>query len=312
MSLFISMLLTTGSVAGAVLAPWVLIRKWWERQNARLQSRLESPQEEAPLRPLARPNQRSTGWSARLDEKFEQTIERGGGGLKSDQALAIICLCAVTLAGLFFLWRLEMWATGIGLLLGVALPLAIFLFLHSRWRLQAQNQLPDVYFLLARSLRAGLSLEQALTVVSEYGSPPLAEEFRRCVRHMQLSLPAPAALQLVAQRLKLPDFDAFLALVTLHRTTGGNLAALLDRLATGTRDRNQFRGYFRAATALGRITSFCIGGAVPVLLLVYSIWQPDYLAKFFLTPSGTTAFFAAMILEVVGVIWLAWLLRVNY
>ena len=38
---------------------------------------------------------------------------------------------------------------------------------QARWRRRIQSLLPDTFFLVARSLRAGLSLEQALETVAE-------------------------------------------------------------------------------------------------------------------------------------------------
>src|SRR5437588_827127 len=105
-------------------------------------------------------------------------------------------------------------------------------------------------------------------------------EFRGGLDKINLGLAVPAALQGIARRLQMQDFDVFVTAVTLHRTVGGNLTLLLDRVATSTRDRNLFRGYFRAATALGRITGIFIAAAAPLLFLGYALWQPDFVSRF--------------------------------
>jgi tight adherence protein B len=97
--------------------------------------------------------------------------------------------------------------------------------------------------------------------------------------------------------------------VTLHRTTGGNLAELLDRLATSARDRNQFQGFFRAATALGRLTAVCLAAIAPVLFVGYLIWQPEYITNFAATSAGMLALGVAFGLELVGIMWLWVMLR---
>jgi Flp pilus assembly protein TadB len=93
---------------------------------------------------------------------------------------------------------------------------------------------------------------------------------------------------------------------------GGNLTQLLDRVAIAIRDRNLFRGYFNAATALGRLTAFCIAAAAPVLLAGYSLWQPELIGEFARNPAGARALGIALGLEVVGCCWLFYLLRVDY
>jgi len=116
----------------------------------------------------------------------------------------------------------------------------------------------------------------------------------------------------MAERVRLTDLNIFVSVVTLHRQVGGNLALLLDRVAAHTRDRNLFRGQFKAATALGRATGLFISAAAPALLVVYGVLQPEYLVKFARNPSGMAALGVAALLQVVGALWIFYLLRVDY
>ena len=159
---------------------------------------------------------------------------------------------------------------------------------------------------------AGLSLEQAIALTGDQGAQPLADEFRRCAAQLRLGLAIPSALQLVAKRIQMLDFNVFVTTVTLHYTMGGNLALLLDRLAASTRDRNHFRGYFRTATAMARVTAIFIGIVSPVLLLIYAIFQPDHIKAFYESPNGWVAMGVAAVLQVIGIVWLYRLLRVEY
>jgi len=250
--------------------------------------------------------------SGRIDQGFISMVERSGMGLSPDQAIGIMCLVGVTLATLLYLWRDDLSMIAIGLVVGMAIPLAIFMYLQSRWRRQLQDQLPDAFFLLARSLRAGLSLEQALALLATEGLPPLSDEIRRCVEKINLGLAVPTALQTAARRMNLVDFNVFVSVVTLHRSTGGNLPLLMDRLAASTRDRNQYVGYFRSATALGRMTAIAIGSAVPLIFLGYAFFEPEYFGRFFESAAGIIALCVAFGLEIIGAIWLFFLLRVDY
>jgi tight adherence protein B len=186
----------------------------------------------------------------------------------------------------------------------------VYLILRRRWRLHLQNQLPDAFFLLARSLRAGETIEQGIETVSGHATRPLAQEC--AADRIKLGLTVPAALQGMARRLRLPDFNVFVTAVTLHRTVGGNLVLLLDRVASSTRDRNQFRGYVRAATALSRITGLFVAGAAPVLFLAFAIWRPDFLARLTQTEGCLRALTVAACLEIVGAVWMYLLLRFDY
>jgi hypothetical protein len=54
-----------------------------------------------------------------------------------------------------------------------------------------------------------------------------------------------------------------------------------------------------------------VASAHPFLILLSAIWYRDLLIRFFQTRAGLTAFAVSVVLEIVGVIWLAILLRVD-
>ncbi len=306
------LLITAGLIAGLAMAVFLASRALRERRLAYWRRRLLGPPEADDVVLLGGAAGPAPTWSRRLDEAFERLVEQTGLGWTAAQGLGLMALLGVVLAGVLLLWRGDLWLTGVGLVVGLALPVAGFLILRSRRRRQLQEQLPDAFFLLARSLRAGESLEQALATVAEHGIRPLGEEFRAAVERIKLGLTVPAALQALARRLQLTDFNVFVTAVTLHRTIGGNLALLLDRVANSTRDRNLFRGYFRASTALSRITGFVIAAAPPILFIGFWMWRPDFASAFTRTAGGVRLMTVAAVLELVGVVWLFSLLRNNY
>jgi tight adherence protein B len=249
-----------------------MIGRWkdlLERRRRHWERRWQDPDGDSAVtlaRQLAA-NRPAPGWRGRVDAALERMVRQSNLKLTVTQAVGIMALLSVTFGGLLVLWRDEWWLAVVGAALGLFGPLVVYRVMHGRWRRQVQEQLPDALFLLGRSLRAGLSAEQSLAVVGEHGPKPLADEFLRCAAQIKLGLSAPAVLRLMADRLGLDDLNGMVAIVTMHRTTGGNLPFLLDRWAASTRDRNQFRGYFRAATALGRITAVALAGAGPALLI---------------------------------------------
>jgi tight adherence protein B len=314
MTSILPLLLLAALPASALLSIFFLLRDVLERRRERWRQRFtdpdadNSPTEAARLAAAAPP----PGWRGRFDTGFQQLVHGTGLAVSPDQVLGLMALTGVLLAGGLLVWRDEWWPALVGLAASVVVPLGLFRFLRARRRRVLQDQLPDAFFLLARSLRAGLTLEEALATVGEQGVRPLADEFGRCIGYYRLGLSAPMALQLMAQRLQMPDLNGLVAIVALHRTSGGNLPFLLDRWAATTRDRNQFRGYFRAATALATITAIALAAAPPLLLVGYWLLQPDYLFSFIRSSTGVLTLSIAGVLEVIGSAWVYYLARVDY
>ena len=295
-------------------ALFVLIRSLLDRQQRKLEERLMTRTESTDsimMLNLPEDNQQQK-LSNRINDMFERLVENSGLTLTSSQAVGIIGLVAVGLAAVLYLWRGELWLSMLGLTLGAGGPLWVLKSMQGRVRSQMQQQLPDAIFFLSRSLRAGLSFEQALTLVAEESPVPLSDELKRSAEQIRLGLNVPVALQNAARRVRLPDFQVFVSVVALHRSTGGNLAMLLDRLANSTRDRIQYMGHFRSATTLGRTSAIAIGAAVPLIFLGYAVFEPEYAMRFFQSGSGLAMLGIAFGLEVVGMIWLYLLLKVQY
>jgi tight adherence protein B len=308
MNQFIAPTITALVIAAWLCGLFLIVRNRLDARRLRLLKDID----DEPLQLISPPAPRTDDWAGHLDHRFDQFVKGSGGALTPEQALGITALCGVSAGGLLLLWRDDLALALVGVIAGMALPLVVFRGLRARWEQRLQDQLPDAYFLLARSLRAGENLEQGLRTVAEHGPQPLAGEFRDGIEKIRLGLSVPATLQLIARRLRLADFDVLVTAVTLHRTLGGNLALLLDRVAASTRDRNQFRGYFRAATALGRTTGLFISAVPPLLFLGYWLWQPEILGRFLNSSLGQRGLAMAVILEIVGSIWLYLLLKFDY
>ena len=120
------------------------------------------------------------------------------------------------------------------------------------------------------------------------------------------------ALETMARRIDLLDMRVFVSTVAVFQKSGGNLPLLLDRVAAGARDRNQFRGHLRSVTALGRVASLAIAAAPPVFLMVYLLARPEYTVAFFRSPVGWAIVAGAMLVELIGLLWIFRVLKIEY
>jgi tight adherence protein B len=151
--------------------------------------------------------------------------------------------------------------------------------------------------ILATSLRAGYSFLQALDTVSKEIGEPSATEFQRVVAEIRLGRPIDEALTVMAERVGSPDMKWAVIAINVQRQVGGNLAEVLDIVATTVRERAYIRRQVNVLSAEGRL-SVVILSVIPFLLLAYlAIINPEYLEPLFSTTAG-------MVLVVVGSVFL--------
>jgi tight adherence protein C len=97
---------------------------------------------------------------------------------------------------------------------GAMLPTAWLNRKLNRRREAILRDLPDTLDLMAIAVEAGLGFEGALGVACEHFESPLAEEFSRTLKEMELGLPRREALQNLKRRTEVPELSNFVLALT--------------------------------------------------------------------------------------------------
>jgi tight adherence protein B len=136
---------------------------------------------------------------------------------------------------------------------GAAAPLVYLGLKRKARREKFLTQLPGAFDLMARVLRAGHSVPQALQAVVDALEEPVAGEFARCQKQQNLGLRPEVTFQDLAHRTGLVEMRIFVMAMLIQRQVGGNLSEVLERLAMLIRTRLRLRKQVRTLTAEGRL-----------------------------------------------------------
>lgn len=184
-------------------------------------------------------------------------------------------------------------------------------FRSARRLARLRAQLPEGLATLSTSVRAGLSLPQALAQGAEVLAAPLGEELRQVVQDTALGGTLEEALGNLYRRAPLPEIRLLIAALQLARSSGGSLAPLLDQLTETMRERERLRGQVKTLTAQGRLSGWVVGLMPLALLLVVSFVDPEFLAPLVRTATGLTLLGAALGLELIGAFAIRAVVRVE-
>ncbi len=143
------------------------------------------------------------------------------------------------------------------------------------------RQLGDTIILLSNALKAGYSFAQSIATVSKTATPPIADEFSRATREMALGISVDDALNHMVKRNQSEDFDLMVTAVQIHRIVGGNLAEILDTIATTIRERVRIKGEIRTLTAQARASGWIIMILPVALAGILTVISPDYFTPMF-------------------------------
>lgn len=193
------------------------------------------------------------------------------------------------------------------------LLIGFFALIYSRAQLQRrlfQDQFPIVLERLADSLQAGFSLPQAIEFVVPNLSQPSAGEMAQIVDQIGLGYTLDQALAELYNRRPSEDVRVLVEGLTLQRQVGGDMASMMREMAELVRCRVELENEVKTLTTQGRLSAVVIALLVPASLGLLSLF-PGYTDVLFKTTIGNLVLVAAGVLELLGAILVARLVRIE-
>lgn len=236
-----------------------------------------------------------------MTAEIEKQLARADIPLRGEEYLIIWFSLVFAPGILVFLLTNRLIPTACLFLLGVIIP-PLMVNQAVQKRVKKFNlQLKDSLAIMSNALRAGFSFVQAMELVSREMTDPIAKEFTRTYREMNLGSSLEEALQNLVKRVASEDLDLLVTAVLIQRQVGGNLAEILDNISFTIRERIRIQGEIKTLTAQGRISGYIIGLIPPILAVLLLMINPDYMGPLFHSPIGFALLGAAAVSQIVGI-----------
>lgn len=232
-------------------------------------------------------------------------IDEPGSRLAARMAtLALLGVLACTL--MFDGWRIAF-----GAVLGV-LPLVQVQRKAEQRAAVLSDQLPEALDLITRTMRAGHAFSDAMRIAAYEMPAPMGDLLSQVSEETRLGKDLRSCLEnMVRQSPKDFELRLFAAAVLLQRDTGGNLAEILDKLATTVRDRIVFRGKVRALTAEVRLSGNILTAMPALAAIALLALRPGYLGPLFTNALGQAMLGGAIVSVVFGLLIMRRLAQVE-
>ncbi len=247
-----------------------------------------------------------------LLRKLEEMMWQAGLYMTvADMLLIMVLLFGAGLFGGNILFH-DMWLALLSAVAMAILPLAYIRFRKTRRIRAFSQQLPFALDLIKSSLEAGHSLQRALQVLVSEFADPLGGEFRTVLEQNRIGLPLPRALEDMLKRVPEDDLRLMVVAVRVQTEVGASLAQIIGRLSEIVRIRQRLRMQIRALTAQSRFGGLIVGCLPIAVLAVFSLIQPGYTDQLFYDPTGQKILKFAVVADLLALVSIRRLLRVNY
>lgn len=165
-----------------------------------------------------------------------------------------------------------------------------------------EKQLPEALDMIGRALKAGHSLGSGFQLVSKEIPEPLGVEFGRVYEEQNLGIAMEDSLMNVCGRVPSLDLRFFATAVILQRTTGGDLAEILEKISMLIRERFKIWGQIQALTGEGRLSGIVLLALPPVLFGAMMFLNREYIMLLVNTEMGNQMLLGAGLMQLVGAI----------
>jgi len=165
---------------------------------------------------------------------------------------------------------------------------------------ELQTQLPEGLDLIARALKAGHAFTTGMKLAADEFDDPFGTELEETLDEINFGVSVSDALTNLGNRLDSPDMRYFVVSVIIQRTTGGNLAEILENIARLIRERIKFQGKVRVLSAEGRLSAIILIALPFVIVLALRILNPNYINVLFSEPAGKIMATVALIMMLLG------------
>ena len=212
----------------------------------------------------------------------------------------LYALSPLIVGGVLLALTRNLIAAAAGLAVGLLVPRLIVKQTRARYEKTFHNQLVDGLLLLSSSLKAGLSMSQAFTVIVEEMPSPISQEFGLILKESRMGVNIDEAMLHLKQRLPGDDVSLFVTSVLVARETGGDITHVFGRLVETIRDRKKLKERINTLTFMARLQGFVMA-MLPFAFgfLVYQM-NKDYFRFFLYEPLGRMLLVAIVLLQVIG------------
>jgi tight adherence protein B len=188
---------------------------------------------------------------------------------------------------------------------GIAAAYLLPKFWMSRRRKKHEHnyleELPNAVEAIVRGVKSGLPLNDSMRLVAKEAKEPVKTEFQRVLDQQQMGKSTTEAIQVLFDRMPLPEVNFFVVVITVQQTAGGNLSEALGNLARVLRNRKKMKQKIKAMSSEAKASAGIIGSLPFIVGILVTLTTPSYMVPLFTTTLGLIWLGIAAVMMSLGV-----------
>ncbi|WP_251213118.1 type II secretion system F family protein, partial [Adlercreutzia murintestinalis] len=174
-----------------------------------------------------------------------------------------------------------------------------------------REQIPDALRCMGTCFRSGLSLPQTLQQTAMECSGALGSLFSVAARRLEMGAPPAEALAVMRSSDQVPELSFVAVALDVQHQSGGSIAPVLETARESVISELDLMRSLRVQTAQAKLSASIVTVMPFVLVALFSLMSPDFLAPFFGSLIGVALLALALIMQLSGVLAVRRMLRID-
>ncbi|MEZ4458907.1 MAG: type II secretion system F family protein [bacterium] len=221
----------------------------------------------------------------------------------------LFLIMAIVISGIM----IEDWTMGVivGGLIGYAGPK---IYLKRAWSnriKELDSQVEESMIYMSNSFKANPALPDAIQDVINSMGPPITQELSVLLKEYKLGTPLDTALINMQQRVPSRNLQLAVSALIIGRTVGGNIPKILEDIASTIRESFRLERVIDTQTAQGKMQAWVMGLMPAVVVMMFYLMDPELITPLFETLPGYAILAVAALLNVIGVVFILKIVRIQ-
>jgi tight adherence protein B len=199
-----------------------------------------------------------------------------------------------------------------GLAAGYLLPKMYMGGRRKRYQNKFLDELPNAVEAIVRGVKSGLPLNDSMRVVAKEVKEPVKSEFQRVLDQQAVGKSMTEAVQILYERVPLPEVNFFVVVITVQQQAGGNLSEALTNLSRVLRNRKKMKMKVKAMSSEAKASAGIVGSLPFAVAGLVSLTSPVYLLPLINTTIGNIWLGVAVVLMATGILIMRQMVQIDF
>ena len=187
----------------------------------------------------------------------------------------------------------------------------IYMYKHILYKKKIEKDMLEAITVMNNAFKAGMSITQAVDLVSKELDGPIAMEFSKISMEISFGLDIDEAFKRFSNRVKLSEAIYLTSSLSVLNKTGGNIIKVFDSIEKTIFNRKKLENEFKALTSSSKFIMYVLIVVPIAFVLFISIINKDYFKVLFENPIGIALIFIMIIIYITYIIVVKKVMKVR-